>query len=441
MSSMTSASAQGLLCIMGSGETAPTMVKVHRSLISAVEEARGSQTLYNILDTPYGFQENADELSQRAQEYFQTSLNRRFEVASLRTVSQIGTVDQDSFYDKLTRSSYVFAGPGSPTYALRVWKDLELSSLLSKVLSSRRVVTFSSAAALTLGSYTLPVYEIYKAGEDLRWESGLGLLDKLFGRKIAVVPHYNNQEGGTHDTRYCYMGERRISVLERELPEDAFILGIDEHSGVIFDLKSQSIETVGIGLITIRRAGSSLQITPGTTMPISEFLNLHREEEAKGNLSPVNVANDEDKEVVDLIQRGEPLEEELLRLQGEFEEAIDAGNFLDAAKKILELEGTLKEWETDSLMSDINKRGRAQVRSMILRLGQTSTERVFDPSETIAPYVKFILEEREKARASKNFERSDQIRDLLTSLGIEVQDSPQGTSWSLKDAIVSSTVN
>src|SRR5690606_30141052 len=45
---------------------------------------------------------------------------------------------------------------------------------------------------------------------------------------VAVIPHYDNAEGGTHDTRYCYLGERRLSQLERQLPEEAAVLGIDD---------------------------------------------------------------------------------------------------------------------------------------------------------------------------------------------------------------------
>jgi hypothetical protein len=39
-----------------------------------------------------------------------------------------------------------------------------------------------------------------------------------------VIPHYDNTEGGTHDTRYCYLGERRLRLIESELPDDAAVL-------------------------------------------------------------------------------------------------------------------------------------------------------------------------------------------------------------------------
>ena len=40
-----------------------------------------------------------------------------------------------------------------------------------------------------------------------------------------------------------------------------------------------------------------------------------------------------------------------------------------------------------------------------------------------------LLEERKKARASKNFKKSDEIRALLKQKGIIVEDGPQGQTW------------
>ena len=39
-----------------------------------------------------------------------------------------------------------------------------------------------------------------------------------FGFNFVVIPHWNNAEGGTHDTRFCYMGESRFRKLEALLP-------------------------------------------------------------------------------------------------------------------------------------------------------------------------------------------------------------------------------
>jgi cysteinyl-tRNA synthetase len=43
--------------------------------------------------------------------------------------------------------------------------------------------------------------------------------------------------------------------------------------------------------------------------------------------------------------------------------------------------------------------------------------------------VEQLLGDRKDARAAKNFKRSDEVRDQLLAEGIEIKDSPQGTTW------------
>src|SRR5216683_2901822 len=67
---------------MGSGETSPTMVKTHRDVFARLEASAAGSAL--LLDTPFGFQENADQISARAVEYFRESVGTTVEVASFR---------------------------------------------------------------------------------------------------------------------------------------------------------------------------------------------------------------------------------------------------------------------------------------------------------------------------------------------------------------------
>ncbi len=45
------------------------------------------------------------------------------------------------------------------------------------------------------------------------------------------------------------------------------------------------------------------------------------------------------------------------------------------------------------------------------------------------PEILDLLERRNLARTAKDFEQSDQLRDQLTKLGIEIKDSAAGQSW------------
>ena len=46
--------------------------------------------------------------------------------------------------------------------------------------------------------------------------------------------------------------------------------------------------------------------------------------------------------------------------------------------------------------------------------------------EDLDDNVEALIEERQKARAERNFKRADEIRDALKEMGIELQDTPQG---------------
>ena len=43
-----------------------------------------------------------------------------------------------------------------------------------------------------------------------------------------------------------------------------------------------------------------------------------------------------------------------------------------------------------------------------------------------------LLQERQEARANKDFATSDSIRDQLAEAGIQLKDSKEGTTYSLK---------
>ncbi|MDP9389409.1 MAG: hypothetical protein M3Q48_16210, partial [Actinomycetota bacterium] len=258
-----------LLVIMGSGETSPTMVKTHRELL---ERLGPPPVPAVVLDTPFAFQDNAGDIAARAVEYFRESVGHPIEVVRLRSTGG-DPLEQETARHRLAEARYVFSGPGSPSYALREWRSSEMPRLLADKLQSGGCVTFASAAALTLGVVTVPVYEIYKAGEDPHWLEGLDVLGQV-GISAAVVPHYDNAEGGTHDTRFCYLGERRLARLEAELPAGAFVLGVDEHTALVLDLGACTARVVGLGGVTVRRQGVSTEVPAGSTLPLDELVSL-----------------------------------------------------------------------------------------------------------------------------------------------------------------------
>ncbi len=91
------------------------------------------------------------------------------------------------------------------------------------------------------------------------------------------------------------------------------------------------------------------------------------------------------------------------------------------------------------LAKEVNKTKQPGLAGVLVKLGnqigllEQSPESFFkfqpSDSELTEEMIEQRIAERKQARADKNFARSDEIRDELVALGVELLDSPQGTSW------------
>jgi hypothetical protein len=376
---------------------------------------------------------NAADVAAKTVQYFRESVNAEIQVADIRSSAEADTVRNETMLARLRDARYVFAGPGSPSYALRQWTGTVVPQLLADKLALGGAVTFASAAALTLGVATVPVYEIYKVGEDTHWLEGLDLLAAT-GLRAAVIPHYNNAEGGNHDTRYCYLGEQRLAAMERALPEDAFVLGVDEHTAVVIDLEAADATVAGLGVVTVRTRGTSTELPAGTTVALSEISDLAagrgarpgRQTEAgdRAEMDRPAPAGDHDPRVA-----RSPLMDSVRCHEEAFATAVSERDVESAVRAILELDDELQAWSRDTLQSDEMDRGRAALRSMVVRLGELAEVGARDPREVIGPFVEAVLGMRSDARAERRWHDADVARDRLAQLGVEVRDSPNGTEW------------
>jgi hypothetical protein len=419
-----------LLCIMGSGETTPTMVSVHQELLSRLGPRPVPAVL---LDTPFGFQENAADISERTVAYFRDRVGFPIGVASFRNRELATPLEYETMLARVAEARYVFAGPGSPSYALRQWLGTAVPDLLAAKLRDGGCVTLASAAAVGLGVVSLPVYEVYKVGEEPRWLEGLDLLG-VTGLRAAVVPHYNNAEGGTHDTRYCYMGERRLRILEALLPEGVDILGVDEHTAAVFDLDAQTVSIRGRGGVTWRHIGTSQRFESGTTMPINA---LHagmvpaRADLPAGN-GDIAAANSEDE----LPAAGvSPFLEEVTRQSDAADTALSSRDVDGAVGAVLAIDTQIHEWAADTLDSDEQDRAREVLRRYVVRLGDLARNGAADPRDLVGPVVERILDLRVQMRGAGEYALADRLRDALVDAGVEVHDTAAGSTWELAPAV------
>ncbi|MEV0347940.1 hypothetical protein AB0H88_19390 [Nonomuraea sp. NPDC050680] len=388
----------GLLVLMGSGETSPTMVEVHRSAARRLRP--GARAV--LLDTPYAFQENAADISARARRYFARSVGLEVEVAT----GAAGAAGAD----------WVFSGPGSPTYALDQWTAAPTAGdLRARVRARQGVTVLASAAACTAGLATVPVYEIYKVGAEPHWREGLDLLAALELRAV-LIPHFDNAEGGTHDTRYCYLGERRLSRMERELPPGTAVLGIDEHTAVVIDLDAETVEVAGRGGLTVRRPGSQEVLPAGTHTGLGEVRRLAEGGRGTAGPAPRPATVSAPAQIT--------LEETVRSCERRFQLATAAPDLAAAARAVLDLEAELVKWaaDTEEDAGGVDE-ARELMRLLIARLAEVAT------TADLRALVEALLALRNDLRRQGRYEFADALRAAMLSGGVLVEDTPDGPRW------------
>jgi hypothetical protein len=303
----------------------------------------------------------------------------------------------------LAAADWVFAGPGSPTYALRTWQGSAVPEALRTVLRSGGTVVMASAASLTLGAWTVPVYEIYKVGEPPQWREGLDLVGTATGWSCAVVPHFdNNDGGGTHDTRFCYLGQRRLELLEAQLPPGAFVLGVDEHTALVLELEQRSATVHGRGGVTVRVGGDQRVLPSGSQLPLDELTAWIRER------------------LVGTAQRdGDAPVTQTVDATASLGEAVDDPELGTALAAVIALDRAAHE-----------PAQREQVRAALTRIAARTSPDV-DVKAVVTPFVDALLDLRLRARADQRWADADAVRDALAAAGVEVRDTPDGAEWDL----------
>ena len=240
----------GPIVLFGSGETSPSGQKTFDSLFRLLTPSPN----VDLLETPAGFEVNSELVIQRVADFLAHHLQNyqpEIRVVPARKRDTAFSPDDPTIASSLLESDLIFLGPGSPTYAVRQLKD----SLAWQYTIARHylgaAIVLASAATIAAGAYSLPVYEIYKVGEDLHWKKGLDLFG-LYGMSLVFIPHWNNNEGGQeYDSSRCFMGRERFNRLLELIPADTTVLGIDEHTALIIDLQSQVCMEVGNGEVTL----------------------------------------------------------------------------------------------------------------------------------------------------------------------------------------------
>ena len=262
----------GLIILFGSGETSPTGRKIFEHVFRSLPRS----PRIALLETPAGFELNSPQVIGRVEDFFSHRLQNfspQVEIIAARKRGTPFSPDAPQIVNPLLQADMIFMGPGSPSYAIRQLRD----SLAWYYLVARHrlgaALALASAATIAFSACALPVYEIYKVGEDLHWNEGLNFF-RLYGMELVFIPHWNNNEGGTElDTSRCFMGQERFSRLMSMLPEETTIIGLDEKTALIMNPSRCECHVKGLGNITLLHTGHK-HSHPDSLDPSNKNLNL-----------------------------------------------------------------------------------------------------------------------------------------------------------------------
>jgi hypothetical protein len=260
----------GLVVLFGSGESLPDAQPIHDAILRTVTPP----VKVCIIETPAGFEMNSPQVAGRLGEYLKVRLQNYRPEITVVAARRRGTAfspDDPAIVEPLFRANFLMMGPGSPSYAVRQLRD---SLTWYACLARHRLgypIVLASAATVAVSDYALPVYEIYKVGEDLHWKRGLNLFGPN-GVSVAFVPHWDNNDGGDElDTSRCFMSRDRFEKLRGLLPSDTVVIGIDERTALVLDFAAGEARVMGAGGVTWQAATGERRFGRRETFPLAEL--------------------------------------------------------------------------------------------------------------------------------------------------------------------------
>jgi len=259
----------GQIAFLGSGETSLAGGRIFEALAKKVN----GPLRIALMETPAGFELNSSQVVGRVGDFMKTRLQNYkpiVDVIPARKKNSAFSPDDPEIIKPLLYANMIFMGPGSPTYAIRNLKG----SLAWEVIRARHrlgaTLIFASAATISVGAHAIPVYEIYKVGQDVHVVDGLNFFAD-FGMHVSFIPHWNNAEGGVDlDTSRCFIGMDRFAEWCKLVPHENITLGLDEHTGIIMDFETGMCEISGVSSVSLVSDCDPVMHPAGVKFPLSE---------------------------------------------------------------------------------------------------------------------------------------------------------------------------
>ena len=275
----------GRIAFLGSGETSLAGGRIFEALARLIPDPLH----VSVLETPAGFELNSTIVAGRVGDFLKTRLQNYKPTIDLIPARKQGTEfspDNPEILKPLLRANIIFMGPGSPTYLARQLRGTLAWDIIRARHRMGATLIFASAATISVGAWVLPVYEIYKVGDDIHTKEGLNFFSD-FGMDLSFVPHWNNAEGGTDlDTSRCFVGIERFDQWRKLLPPENILIGLDEHSGIIMDFEKGTCDVHGVSSVSVVK-NTSMEIYPaGAKFSLNELGNFKMSESLEDGIRP-----------------------------------------------------------------------------------------------------------------------------------------------------------
>jgi cyanophycinase-like exopeptidase len=260
----------GQIAFLGSGETSLAGGRIFETLARLLPDP----PRVAVLETPAGFELNSATVAGRVADFLRTRLQNysaRVDVIPARKRGTAFSPDDPEILQPLLHANMIFLGPGSPTYAVRQLQGTLAWDMIRARHRLGATLVFASAATISVSAWVLPVYEIYKVGQDVHNLPGLNLFSD-FGVPLSFIPHWNNTDGGDDlDTSRCFIGMERFQQWCDMLPVEHTLVGLDEHTGLIIDFEKGECTVNGVSSVSLVRACNPEIFAAGKTFPLHEL--------------------------------------------------------------------------------------------------------------------------------------------------------------------------
>ncbi len=323
----------GQIAFLGSGETSLAGGRIFESLARLISEPSpsfGQRPLrIAVMETTAGFELNSFQVASRVAEFLKTRLQNYKPTIDIVPARKLGTEfspDNPEILKPLLSANMIFMGPGSPSYAVRQLRGALAWDIIRARHRLGATLIFASAATISVGAWALPVYEIYKVGEDVHTKPGLDLFAD-YGMNLSFVPHWNNAEGGIDlDTSRCFVGIGRFDQWRKLLPAENILVGLDEHTGIIMDCENKTCEVSGVSSVSVVKCDGMEMYPAGSSFSLSELGQITNPDPIQKGIRP---------DAWEMIVNAEKVEEdapsaEALKLLGQRKDARARKDFAES---------------------------------------------------------------------------------------------------------------